>query len=354
MHENYPVAITDLNLTRLERYMRQHVPDFSGALEGVRIGGGQSNPTYRLSADGKHYILRRKPSGALLPSAHAIDREYRVMSALAGTDVPVPRTYCLCMDDEVIGTAFFIMECVEGRILFDPSLPGFERAERAAMYDAMNHVIGALHSLDYSALGLANFGRQGNFFGRQIARWTKQYRAAETEKIEAMERLIAWLPEHIPSSDETCLVHGDFRLDNLIFHPTEPRVLAVIDWELSTLGHPLGDLAYHAMAWRLGPEEFRGLMGCDLSAVGIPDEGAYVDSYCRRTGRDHIPYWDFYIAYNMFRLAAILQGIAARAMAGNAASADAQTMGQRARPLAQAGWRQVEQLLARASPNKAA
>lgn len=333
----------------LQRYMQQHVDGFSGELSVEQFKGGQSNPTYKLSADGKSYVLRRKPPGKLLASAHAVDREYTVITALAQTDVPVAKTYCLCEDETVIGTAFYIMEHVEGRILWDPALPGYLPEVRRAMFEEMNRVIAALHKVDYAAIGLADYGKPGNYFARQIGRWTKQYRASETERIDAMDRLIAWLPEHIPPGDETTIVHGDYRLDNMIFHPTEPRVLAVLDWELSTLGHPLADFAYHCMTWHIPAGVFRGLGGAKLKDLGIPDESEYVRMYCERTGRDTIDpnHWDFYMAYNLFRLAAILQGIAGRVKDGTAASAQAQEMGRAARPLSDLAWMQVEKILGR-------
>ncbi len=335
----------------LARYLQQHVEGYSGELSVEQFKGGQSNPTYKLSAGGKHYVLRRKPPGKLLASAHAVDREYAVITALANTDVPVAKTYCLCEDDSVIGTAFYVMEHVEGRILWDPALPGAEYtpAIRRAMFEEMNRVIAALHRVDYKAIGLADYGKPGNYFARQIGRWTKQYRASETERIDAMDRLIAWLPEHIPPGDETTIVHGDYRLDNMIFHPTEPRVLAVLDWELSTLGHPLADFAYHCMTWHIPAGVFRGLGGAKLAELGIPNEAEYVQMYCQRTGRDGIDpnHWDFYMAYNLFRLAAILQGIAGRVKDGTAASAQAAQMGAAARPLADLAWMQVEKILGR-------
>jgi aminoglycoside phosphotransferase (APT) family kinase protein len=329
----------------LERYLREHVEAYSGKLEVEQFKGGQSNPTFKLKAGGRHYVLRRKPPGKLLPSAHAVDREYRVIAALYGSEVPVAKTYCLCMDESVIGTAFYVMDCVEGRVLWDQKLPGMTPAQRAAIFDEQNRVIAALHRVDYQEVGLADFGKPGSYVERQINRWIKQYRASETERIEAMENLIEWLPNNLPAGDETTIVHGDFRLDNTIFHPTEPRILAVLDWELSTLGHPLADFAYHCMYWRLTPEEFRGIGGVDFKALGIPTEEEYVATYCRRTGRTHIPNWDFYLAYNMFRLAGIIQGIAKRAQDGTAASAQAVEQGKRARPMAEAGWRQVEKIL---------
>jgi aminoglycoside phosphotransferase (APT) family kinase protein len=334
------------DVERLQAWMTEHVEGFAGPLSVEQFKGGQSNPTFLLRGPRHAYVLRRKPPGVLLPSAHAVDREYRVISALAKTDVPVARTYALCEDDGVIGTAFYVMDCVEGRILWDPALPGLAPLERAALFDQMNRVIAALHRVDYVAVGLDDYGKPGSYLERQVARWTKQYRAAETEKIEAMDKLIAWLPEHIPAGDETSIVHGDYRLDNAIFHPSEPRILAVLDWELSTLGHPLVDFAYHCMSWRLSPGLFRGLAGQDLAALGIPGEAEYVAAYCRRTGREPIPPrdWEYYIVFNMFRLAGILQGIMARAQQGNASSQEAIEMGRQARPLAEAAWAQVERL----------
>ncbi len=337
------------DVAALQRYMQQHVEGFSGELNVEQFKGGQSNPTYRLSAGGRNYVLRRKPPGKLLASAHAVDREYTVITALANTKVPVAKTYCLCEDESVIGTAFYILDCVEGRVLWDPALPGLTPEVRCAMFDEMNRVIAELHLVDHVAIGLAEYGKPGNYFSRQISRWTKQYRASETERIDAMDRLIAWLPEHIPPGDETTIVHGDYRLDNMIFHPSEPRVLAVLDWELSTLGHPLADCAYHCMTWHIPAGVFRGLGGAKLAELGIPDEAEYVRMYCERTGRGPIDpdHWDFYMAYNLFRLAAILQGIAGRVKDGTASSAQAAQMGAAARPLADLAWHQVEKILAR-------
>jgi aminoglycoside phosphotransferase (APT) family kinase protein len=337
------------DVAALERWLAQHVEGYGGPLAVEQFKGGQSNPTYLLTAGGKRYVLRRRPPGKLLPSAHAVDREHRVMTALASTDVPVPRMYGLCEDDAVIGTAFYVMEHVDGRVLWDPALPGMEPAQRAAVFDEMNRVIAALHQVDYAAVGLGDYGKSGNYLARQVDRWTKQYRASETEKIPAMDSLIEWLPKNVPSGDETSVVHGDYRLDNMIWSHTEPRVLAVLDWELSTLGHPLADFSYHLMTWRVSPGEFRGLLGFDLPSLGIPSEEAYVAAYCRRTGRGPIDAerWAFYLAFNMFRLAGILQGVMARAPQGNASSGRAFEAGKRARPMAEAGWRQVEQILAR-------
>ena len=330
---------------QLAVFVRENVEKFTGELTAEQFEGGQSNPTYLIKAGSRRYVLRRKPPGKLLPSAHAVEREYRVITALRDTDVPVAQTYALCEDESVIGTPFYLMEYVEGRVFWDPSLPGSSPNERATIFDEMNRVIAALHSVDYAAVGLNDYGKAGNYLARQIDRWSNQYRASETERIEAMDNLMAWLPLHVPASDESSIVHGDYRLDNVIFHPSEPRILAVLDWELSTLGHPLADFAYHVMTWRLSPGEFRGLAGYDLQALGIPGEDAYVAAYCRRTGRDPIAHWDYYLAYNMFRLAAILQGVLARALQGNAASAEALETGRRARPMAEAGWRQVQRIL---------
>ena len=326
----------------LADYLRAHVEPFRGEIAVEQFQGGQSNPTYRVTTGAdqhtRRYVLRRKPPGHLLPSAHAVEREYRILSALAGSQVPVPRTFALCEDPSVIGTAFFVMEYVEGRILWDPTLPGMTRGERAAHYAELNRVIAALHCFDYEAAGLSGFGRPGNYIERQIARWTKQYQAAAADRIPAMDRLIEWLPHHVPPGDETRVVHGDYRIDNVIFHPAEPRVLAVLDWELSTLGHPLSDFAYQVMAWRLGQHEFRGLRGSDLESLGIPTEDEYVAAYCRRTGRDAIANWDVYLIFNMFRIAAILHGVLARALQGNAASRNAMETGSRARLVADVAW----------------
>jgi len=332
---------------RLAAWMRERVDPGTGTLQVAQFKGGQSNPTYLITAGERRYALRRKPPGKLLPSAHAVDREYRVMTALANTDVPVPKTYALCDDPEVIGTAFFVMDYVEGRVIWDPTLAELTRGERTAHYDELNRVIAALHRVDPAAVGLADYGKPGNYLARQIDRWSRQYRASETERIEAMDRLIEWLPANVPPGDETSIVHGDYRIDNVVFHPTEPRILAVLDWELSTLGHPLADFAYHCMTWRM-PEgaHARGLAGADFAALGIPTEREYVAMYCRRTGRDRIDHFEYYLAYNMFRLAAILQGVMARALQGNAASAEALEAGRRTRAIAEEGWRQVERMLA--------
>ena len=331
----------------LERYLRDRIEGLRGPLTVEQFRGGQSNPTFLLGAGSHRYVLRAKPGPAakLLPSAHAVEREFRVISALGTAGVPVPRTYCLCEDESVIGRAFYVMEFVAGRVLWEQSLPGMTPGERAGVYAEMNRVISALHRVDYAAAGLADYGKPGNYLARQIGRWSKQYRASETEPIEAMHRLIAWLPENIPPGDETAVVHGDYRLDNLIFHPREPRILAVLDWELSTLGHPLADFSYHCLGWHIPPGKFRGIAGLDLEALGIPGEAAYIAAYCASTGRTGIAHWNFYLAYNLFRIAAILQGVMKRAIEGIAASDQALDAGARARPLAELGWEYAEKAM---------
>src|SRR5437868_5811822 len=317
-------AAQEIPLERLEAWLGSHVEGSHGPRAAERFAGGQSNPTYRLTAGSGSYVLRRKPPGPLLPSAHAVDREFRVMRALADTPVPVPRVFALCEDDAVIGSAFYVMQHLDGRIFWDQRLPEIaSAADRAAMFDSMNAVIAALHSVDYEAVGLGDFGRPGNYMGRQIARWSRQYRASETEAIAAMDALIDWLPQHLPEEGAAAIVHGDYRMDNLVFHKTEPRVIGILDWELSTIGDPLADFAYHAMTWRVTPELFRGLAGIDFAAAGIPDEAAYVAAYCRRTGRDNVASGEFYMVYSLFRIAAIVQGIAKRAIEGTAASDEA-------------------------------
>lgn len=324
----------------LEEYMRSHVEGFEGPLNVKQFKGGQSNPTYLLETSSGKYVMRRKPPGKLLKSAHAVDREFRVISALYAAGFPVPRPYALCEDETVVGTMFFIMEYVEGRIFWDLDLPDCDRAERAAIYDNAGQVIADLHNYDVAKLGLEDFGRPGNYFSRQISRWTGQYLASETASIGAMDRLIAWLPENIPADESAAVVHGDYRLDNMVFHPTEPRVIGVLDWELSTIGHPLGDFTYHLMAWQM-PEigiGSTGLVGKDIAALGIPSEDEYVAMYCRRTGRTEITNRNFYSAYNFFRLAAILQGIAGRVRDGTAASVHAERAELAVLPLAEIGW----------------
>ena len=324
---------------RLAAFMREHVPGFDGELAVEQFKGGQSNPTFLLTAGGRRYVLWRKPPGVLLPSAHAVEREFRVIRALAATEVPVARVHALCEDPAVIGSAFYVMDCVDGRILWDPTLPGMDAAGRAAHYDEMNRVIAALHRVDPGAVGLADYGKPGHYIERQVARWTRQYRAAETERIAAADALIDWLPRHVPPAGEVRIVHGDYRLDNVIFHPTEPRILAVLDWELSTLGDPLADFAYHCMRWHLPPPQ--GLAGADLAALGIPGEDEYLRRYLDRVGSPREPSadeWTFFLVFNMFRLVGILQGVTARALQGNASSAQAIETGQRTRPLAEQAW----------------
>ena len=335
-----------IDVGALEKYLNLKI----AAVEQFK--GGQSNPTYRFTdSAGKKYVLRRKPPGKLLPSAHAVDREYRVIDALFKVGFPVARPHVLCEDDAVIGTAFYVMDFVEGRVLWDQSLPGMSKAARAAIWDELNRVIALLHQVDFRELGLQDFGRPGGYIARQVARWSKQYRASETERIEAMDNLIAWLPANLPPEAATTVVHGDFRLDNTIFHPVEPRILAVLDWELSTLGDPLADFAYHCMSWHIPPGQFRGIGGLDLAALGIPSEAEYVQKYCERTNRRSIDaaHWDFYMAYNLFRIAAILQGIMKRVVDGTAVSEHAKDAGRRTRPLAELGWQQVEKILRRAA-----
>lgn len=332
----------------LEAWLAPRIEGFRGPLAVSQFKGGQSNPTYLLDTPGGRWVMRAKPGpvAKLLPSAHAIEREYRVMQALAGQGIPVARMHLLCEDESVIGRAFYVMDFVDGRVLWDPSLPGMTPPERGAIYDEMNRVIAALHRVDVAAAGLADYGKPGNYFDRQIGRWSKQYRASETERIAAMDALLTWLPAHVPAgardAAEVAVVHGDFRLDNLIFHPTEPRVLAVLDWELSTLGHPLADFSYHCMAWHIPPGTFRGVGGLDLAALGIPPETEYVRRYCERTGRPDpaavMADWNFYLAYNLFRIASICQGIAKRVLDGTAASAQARATGASTRPLAEMAW----------------
>lgn len=328
----------DLALDRVERFLAEHVSGFRGPLAAERFAGGQSNPTYRLRAASGDYVLRRKPPGPLLPSAHAVDREFRVLRALAQTAVPVPRVYALCDDNAVIGSAFYVMEHLDGRIFWDQRLPGIAPDARAAMFAAMNQVIAALHSVDYAALGLGDFGRPGNYLARQVARWSRQYRASETEAQPAMDALIDWLPAHLPAEGAPAIVHGDYRMDNLVFHKTEPRVIGVLDWELSTIGDPLADFAYHAMSWRIDPALYQGLARVDFAALGIPDEADYVAQYCRNVGRGPIADWEFYMVYSLFRFAAICQGIAKRAIDGTAAGAEAVKIGSLARPFGEQAW----------------
>lgn len=314
--------VTQLDEAALAAYLPSHIEGFGRLSEARKFAGGQSNPTFLLTSDRGRYVLRRKPPGELLKSAHAVDREFRVMQALAGTDVPVPRTFHLCEDEAVIGSVFFVMEFLEGRIFWDPALPEVGREERGPIFDAMNQALAALHLVDIEAVGLADFGRPGSYFARQVSRWSKQYQASQTQEIAAMDRLIAWLEAEMPEDDgRVSLVHGDYRLDNMIFAPAEPRILGVLDWELSTLGHPWSDLAYQCMQWRLPNEGvFRGLGALDRRGHGLPSEADYVEAYCRRTGIDGIETWTFCLAFSFFRLAAIIQGVLKRALDGNASN----------------------------------
>ena len=333
---------------QLESHLRRHLDGFAGPLAIEQFKGGQSNPTYKLITPTRQYVMRSKPGPAakLLPSAHAVEREFRVMKALAASAVPVPQMLLLCEDEAVIGRAFYIMSFVEGRVLWEQSLPGLQRSERAAIYDEMNRVIAALHQVDVSAAGLDGYGKPGNYFERQIGRWSKQYLASVTEPIAEMDQLIAWLPAHLPASaldtSQVSVVHGDYRLDNLVFATDAPRVVATLDWELSTLGHPLADFSYHCMSWHIPPGTFRGIGGLDHAALGIPTESAYIERYCERTGRADpqvlMADWNFYLAYNLFRLASITQGIAKRVVDGIASSSQARSTGSATRALAEMAW----------------
>ena len=347
------------DVAALSAWLEQKLPGFAGPLTVESFKGGQSNPTYKLSTPTQSYVMRAKPGpvAKLLPSAHAVEREFAVMSGLHGTDVPVPRMYCLCEDESVIGRAFYIMEFMPGRVLWDQTLPGMSMSERGAIYNEMNRVIAALHNVKFAERGLANYGKAGNYFERQIGRWGRQYLASAdgagpmSQPIREMEQLMEWLPQHIPALGRAehmvSIMHGDYRLDNLMFHPTEPRVIAVLDWELSTLGHPLADFSYHCKAWHIPPGAFRGIGGLDVASLGIPSEEEYIRLYCQRTGlvqpEELKADWNFYMAYNLFRIAAILQGIAKRVEAGTAASAQAVSSANGARPLAQMAWKFANQ-----------
>jgi aminoglycoside phosphotransferase (APT) family kinase protein len=312
------------NEAALDRWMRSNVADYVGSLSVEQFKGGQSNPTYKLVTPGKSYVLRKKPSGELLPGAHAVDREALVQARLAAAGFPVSQIHGLCTDETVIGTSFYVMDMVEGRIFWDATFPGVGHDERPRYFDAMNETIARLHGFDPTAIGLGEFGKPGNYFARQISRWTRQYLADEVAGRNAdMDALASWLPDNIPEGVETSVVHGDFRCDNMIFHPTEPHIVAVLDWELSTLGHPLADFANHAMVYRMPPEIVAGLKGADLTALNIPSEPEYVDAYCARTGRDSIPAYEFAIAFNLFRLAAIFHGIKGRVLRGTASNVQA-------------------------------
>ncbi len=341
------------DVAALSAWLDTHLEGFQGPLTVELFKGGQSNPTYKLVTPTRSYVMRAKPGpvAKLLPSAHAIEREFAVMRGLHGTDVPVPQMYCLCEDEAVIGRAFYIMEFMQGRVLWNQSLPDMSNAERGAIYNEMNRVISALHTVKFAERGLSGYGKPGNYFERQIGRWSKQYVASITQPIAEMDELMAWLPVNIPADarDESrvSIVHGDYRLDNLMFHATEPRVIAVLDWELSTLGHPLADFSYHCMAWHIPPGSFRGIGGLDVASLGIPTEDEYIRLYCERTGlatpQALRADWNFYMAYNLFRLAAILQGIAKRVEAGTASSAQAASSGAGARGLAEMAWKFARQ-----------
>jgi len=322
----------------LQAYMKKNVKGFKGPLTVKKFKGGQSNPTYRLETPKKNYVLRRKPPGKLLPSAHAVEREYRVMTALHPLGFPAPGTYALCEDESVIGTAFFIMDCVEGRIFWDASLPDNPPGERRALYLEMVDTIAALHMIDYEKAGLSDFGKTGNYFGRQIDRWSKQYKAAETGSIEPMDRLIEWLPTAVPRDDAVSIVHGDFRFDNVIMDLKKAKALAVLDWELSTLGHPLADFTYFLMVWHFPPTIRGGLAGLDLDELGIPSLEEASTRYCEKTWRETLADFDFCFAYNTFRLASIIQGVYKRSLDGNASSAEAKNMGANVAPLAAMAW----------------
>ncbi len=328
---------------RLSAYLAETIEGFQTPLQVRQFKGGQSNPTYQLITPNRKYVLRRKPPGKLLPSAHAVDREYRAIAALHPTGFPVAKPYVLCEDDSIIGTSFYVMEFVEGRIYWGPLLPDLTPKQRWDVYDAMNATLARLHMLDYEKLGLADFGKPGNYIGRQISRWSKQYLASQTDDIPEMTKLMEWLPAHLPPEERSCVVHGDYRLDNMILHPTEPKVIAVLDWELCTIGDPLADFTYHLMQWQM-PSDVKtsggtsSLMEHDLKALGIPSMEEYVAMYCRRTGRTTTPNMDYYAAYNFFRLAGILQGIVGRVRDGTAANENAAQNAEGVRPLAQRAW----------------
>jgi aminoglycoside phosphotransferase (APT) family kinase protein len=333
------------DVDRLEQFLTTKVPGFAGPIVVSQFKGGQSNPTYLVETALRRYVLRRKPPGKLLPSAHAVDREHRVISALYAQHFPVAEPVLYCADETVIGTAFFVMAYVEGRVFWEPHMPASDPAERAAVYDAMNATLAHLHGFEPAQIGLGDYGRGENYVARQVERWSKQYRASETQHIEEMERLIAWLPAHLPPAQAPRLVHGDYRLDNMIVAPDAPKILAVLDWELSTLGDPLADFSYHLMQWHMPHSEAGtgSLKGLDLAALGIPLRDAYVDAYVRRTGLDPRPHLPVYFAYNFFRLAAIMQGIAGRVRDGTATSAVAAAKGELVQPLAATGWQFARQ-----------
>ena len=328
---------------RLADYLEEHLEGFHGPLSAEKFPGGQSNPTFRIDAASGVYVLRRKPPGKLLKSAHAVDREYRVISSLPNSDVPVARAYHLCTDEAVIGSMFYLMEYMDGRIFWDPALPELDPAERGAVYEEMGRVLAHIHAIDPGAHDLADFGKPGNYFERQFDRWSGQYRASETEAVADMETLMSWLAENMPPDDgRVALVHGDFRLDNLIFDPVEATIIAVVDWELSTLGHPLADLAYQCMQWHFpNTGRLRGLADVDIGKLGIPDEKTYVAAYLEQTGMPAVENWSFYLAFCFFRLAAIVQGVKKRALDGNASSQAALQMGELVYPLSALGMKTI-------------
>lgn len=336
--------LDDQTWSRLGQYLHSQGVTPTAELTASLLTGGQSNPTYKLQSGDQWFVLRKKPGGQLLPSAHAIDREYRVMNALRDTAVPVPKMLIYGEDESLIGTPFYVMPFLRGRVFFDQTLPGMTREQRASVYADMNRAIAALHCIKPATIGLADYGKSGNYFARQIGRWSRQYQEHHTDRIQTIEHLIGWLPEHIPPGDITTIVHGDYRLDNVMLHETEPRAIAVLDWELSTLGHPLADFAYHCMSWHIPPALWRGIGGLDLPALGIPSERDYVEQYVAATGYQGVQeHWDFYLAFNFFRIAAILYGIGQRARQGNAAAADAMEMAAKAEPLADIGWHYAQQ-----------
>ncbi|MEJ2283328.1 MAG: phosphotransferase [Desulfobacterales bacterium] len=330
------------NEKALSNYLTTHLEGFKTPLEVEQFEGGQSNPTFLLDSDGTKYVLRKKPPGKLLPSAHQVERECRVMKALETSEVPVPKMLLLCEDDAIIGTPFFVMEYVPGRVLGDLTLPDMKPQERQAIYFDMIRVLAALHSVNFKDLGLEDYGKPGNYFSRQIGRWSKQYVAAKTDEIDSMEKLMHYLPENVPADDTSCIVHGDFRMENMLFHPTEPRVVALLDWELSTLGHPLGDLGYSCMPYHGGVAGKFSLEGKVGPQTGIPTEEEFVAEYCRHTGREQIPNWNFYLAFSFFRLASILQGVYKRGIMGTASSTEALERGSLAREIADVAWSLVE------------
>ncbi|MEY8839411.1 phosphotransferase family protein, partial [Cribrihabitans sp. XS_ASV171] len=328
--------------TRLAAWMDRNVAGFQGPVTLSKFEGGQSNPTFRVDAPSGRYVLRRKPLGPVLPSAHAVDREFRVLEAMKRGGVPVANVRALCQDPDVLGSDFYIMDFVEGRVFWDPRLPDMTAGERSSIFSSMNETIAQIHSLDPDAIGLSGFGRKEDFLKRQISRWTRQYEAARMDANPAMDGLIAWLPDHVPAEHPVRVVHGDYRMDNVLIHPTEPKVIAVLDWELSTLGNPIADFAYHMLSWYFSADLFRGMAGEDLVALGIPEEREYLEMYLARTGLEPPEDWQFYIILSMFRIASILQGIAKRAHDGSAANADAVEIGAKAGPISELAWRMVQ------------